>query len=473
MKNVKFYTLVAVLCLLSNSTFAISKGDIKLQITTGSFFYVDHNNCGAGIGPRAAYLGIKTTNNTVVNQNNIAVEFIKYTDNIRYSLAGGQAVSQTIPNILAGANDTLFYYSTYPCFSCACSYPTQVIFKIMDLDDGTNYLDTLGWLDTQEQISSNGGGLVGSSQVVRQDPVGGIFAYRSTYNYPKLVTGDVVYLQPTTNIDFDASSFQFESAEVITSGANSAGGIPVGNCPMSYTINGTYNAFSITVEFRFRIKQNGSTYAFPYNSATSGAVGTKYVITNVPIYITPVNVLPVSLADFNIQPRENDVLLTWNTASEINNNYFGIERSLDGIKFQEIDRVFGKGNSNAGANYEFIDNNPVIGIVYYRLAQTDFDKTIHYSDIKSVLYKNTLAKNIRIFPNPTQGELFLTIDGSRIGNITLHIFDIRGQLIFVKAINENTSEAKLDLSDILQTGTYIVQGNMDTGESISQKIIIY
>ncbi|MDD5571345.1 MAG: T9SS type A sorting domain-containing protein, partial [Bacteroidales bacterium] len=94
--------------------------------------------------------------------------------------------------------------------------------------------------------------------------------------------------------------------------------------------------------------------------------------------------LPIELLSFNGVYENKKVPLYWSTAAEINNDYFTIERSTDGEKFEIITNVKGAGNSNTILKYSVVDNNPPQGIVYYRLKQTDFDGAYKYSDIISV-----------------------------------------------------------------------------------------
>ena len=82
----------------------------------------------------------------------------------------------------------------------------------------------------------------------------------------------------------------------------------------------------------------------------------------------------IELLFFNAKLENNTYVdLTWSTASEINNDYFTIERSQNGVYFQEFDIVEGAGNSTHKINYSLIDRDPFDGISYYRLKQTDYD----------------------------------------------------------------------------------------------------
>lgn len=85
------------------------------------------------------------------------------------------------------------------------------------------------------------------------------------------------------------------------------------------------------------------------------------------------NPLPITLLNFKCSYKNNHVYLEWATSSEINNDYFIIERSQDGIFYEDILRILGAGNSNQLIEYSSIDFNPLIGASYYRLKQVDFD----------------------------------------------------------------------------------------------------
>lgn len=97
------------------------------------------------------------------------------------------------------------------------------------------------------------------------------------------------------------------------------------------------------------------------------------------------SILPIELIDFDAIRNDRFVDLTWQTATEKNNNYFTIEKSVDGLNFISIGNVSGAGNSTDLLTYKLIDSSPTQDRVsYYRLKQTDYDGTFTYSDIISV-----------------------------------------------------------------------------------------
>jgi hypothetical protein len=100
------------------------------------------------------------------------------------------------------------------------------------------------------------------------------------------------------------------------------------------------------------------------------------IIGNVP--------LPITLVEFNASPHQNNIMTNWTTSAEINNDYFTVERSQNGVEFIPIGRVEGAGNSDYEINYFLIDKEFESGINYYRLKQTDYDGKETYSQIVSV-----------------------------------------------------------------------------------------
>ena len=113
-------------------------------------------------------------------------------------------------------------------------------------------------------------------------------------------------------------------------------------------------------------------------------------------------VLPVDLVDFTLSQNEkNTVSLNWQTATEVNNDYFLIERSYNAREFVEIGKVDGVGNSSDIEIYTFIDERPELNRpVYYRLKQVDFDGTFEYSLIKKIIIEQATISIEKVYPNP-------------------------------------------------------------------------
>lgn len=173
--------------------------------------------------------------------------------------------------------------------------------------------------------------------------------------------------------------------------------------------------------------------------------------------------LPIELLDFSAKKQGNKVLLEWSTTSELNNNYFTIERSLEGHVFNDIGRVAGAGNSSELRLYNLIDESPENGYNYYRLKQTDFDGTVNTHNIEVVKFDGEeFLPSISLFPNPNDGnEVWLNASGLNEGRYQIQIRATNGQILVNQIVNisseENLIETQLYLSKKLPKGVYMVQ----------------
>jgi hypothetical protein len=138
--------------------------------------------------------------------------------------------------------------------------------------------------------------------------------------------------------------------------------------------------------------------------STAGAIGfstgTAY---NNELCFTPSN-LPIELLSFDAKVVGSRVMLNWITASEINNDYFTVDRSADGINFTSISKINGVGNSTKMLSYSSIDDTPLDGISYYRLIQTDFNGETSSSKLKAVEFNESYDFHLKIYPNPFTNE---------------------------------------------------------------------
>lgn len=174
--------------------------------------------------------------------------------------------------------------------------------------------------------------------------------------------------------------------------------------------------------------------------------------------------LSVELLNFDAFYNGKNVDLKWTTATEINNDYFTVERSRDGINFEAIFTMKGKGNSTNQINYNGVDENPKNGISYYRLKQTDFDGTFSYSEIKSIEISDN---KFNVYPNPTQTGL-LTISSETDSYYNIKIFDVLGKIIFETPSTNLVSQ--IDLT-AYNKGIYFIQITSDNTSYI--KKILY
>jgi alpha-tubulin suppressor-like RCC1 family protein len=165
--------------------------------------------------------------------------------------------------------------------------------------------------------------------------------------------------------------------------------------------------------------------------------------------------LPVELLSFTGKSLSNSILLEWSTASEINNDYFTIEKSRDGIAFSELGKINGAGNSTQLNSYSLIDENPFSGTNYYRLKQTDFDGKYSYSEIIAVKLFSS-PHDIFLFPNPAAHYSSVNFYLDNIEQVQIDLFDITGRKIkelFNGNLLAGKQEIKIDIGNI-ENGIY-------------------
>jgi hypothetical protein len=129
-------------------------------------------------------------------------------------------------------------------------------------------------------------------------------------------------------------------------------------------------------------------------------------------------VLPVTLLYFNAQAQAGEtVQLTWSTAIEINNDHFTIERSTDGIHYNVISTIAGKGDHNEPVDYVYIDHTPDQGSNFYRLSQTDRDGKVRILGVKTVTMQDI---RLRVGPNPAVNAVHVSFNSGTWREIKLY-----------------------------------------------------
>ena len=163
--------------------------------------------------------------------------------------------------------------------------------------------------------------------------------------------------------------------------------------------------------------------------------------------------LPIELLSFTGKNNDDVNELYWNTATEVNNNYFTIEKSQDGEIFELVDVISGAGNSSQEINYSLNDNNPYEGTSYYRLKQTDYDEKYSYSDIIAIKKEN--KTKLVIYPNPSNNAILISNFGKSLSSSSLKVYDTQGRLVLNRILEEET-DYKLDISTLVN-GLYFIK----------------
>jgi hypothetical protein len=185
--------------------------------------------------------------------------------------------------------------------------------------------------------------------------------------------------------------------------------------------------------------------------------------------------LPVELLFFDAVQVGNSILLEWSTAAEINNDYFTIERSENGLEFREISRVPGSGTTEQPVDYHYMDTRPLPGLSYYRLKQTDFDGTSETFRMVAVQYSGIAEQELNVFPNPLAGDV-LRIEAQNFlpgKEATVTVTDLSGRMLIRRQYEVKTSgvfRAELDALGQLPPGIYLLD-LVGTQDRITRRFI--
>jgi hypothetical protein len=170
-------------------------------------------------------------------------------------------------------------------------------------------------------------------------------------------------------------------------------------------------------------------------------------------------VLPVELLNFSAKDNgDGTVKITWETASELNNNFFTIERSSEGTTYDNVGTVKGNGTTKEKKRYDYQDLSAVAGRSYYRLSQTDLDGTTEvFSPVMvEVTSSGATASSISVYPNPLVGRnLTIELPASEVGMV--YILNSAGKAIVTQKVDGSTKSIALELESDLAPGLYHVK----------------
>lgn len=261
----------------------------------------------------------------------------------------------------------------------------------------------------------------------------------------------------TTRVYFTDNEFQNVKNEV-----NRQGG----------TINTPYDLIAFCFDESFSINPDptlatphvgATTENFNQHSHTIGTIGANGHFVEIIVNkfsgggiggSTVGRILPIELVDFTVSEVEKEVEIKWTTVAEVANAYFAVMHSIDGIRFREIDRLDGAGSSSTPTNYRTFDENPSLGLNYYRLKQIDIDGKSTLSEIKVLKFRGT--KFIDIVPTMVINQARIDIPIPFDIGASIKIFDSNGRLVLQSRFLSNEQRKTLDLSK-LSTGNYLVK----------------
>ncbi|MCC7231713.1 MAG: T9SS type A sorting domain-containing protein [Bacteroidia bacterium] len=165
---------------------------------------------------------------------------------------------------------------------------------------------------------------------------------------------------------------------------------------------------------------------------------------------------PIELLNFTAVSDNTQVNLAWTTATEINNNYFTVEKSRDGRNFTPVVSVPGAGNSTFSLSYKAVDEEPYQGVSYYRLKQTDYDGKYTYSDLVPIKFESQ-AGLVVLNPNPAHDDLSVIVYSQDHVPGIITIISSQGQKVFEtsKELEKGINRISVDLTGMAK-GVYFV-----------------
>ena len=215
---------------------------------------------------------------------------------------------------------------------------------------------------------------------------------------------------------------------------------------------------------------NGATYyalVLNTNSINGSTVYSTGATTN--------GVLPVELTSFSASITGNSVSLKWNTATEVNNYGFNIERGVQNQELQKIAFIKGHGNSNSPKSYSFVDASAPVGNVIYTLVQIDYDGTskIIGTTLVTVVAPTTYALK-QNYPNPFNPATIINYELPKFSHVTLKVYNLLGQEV---AALVNTTQNAGSYSVNFSTNRYGMSSGiyfyrLDTGNYSQMKKMV-
>ncbi len=183
--------------------------------------------------------------------------------------------------------------------------------------------------------------------------------------------------------------------------------------------------------------------------------------------------LPVELGDFDAQPSVDGVQVTWFTYTETNNDYYTLERSVDAETYDVVATIQGGGNSTVALNYSHTDKEPLPGVSYYRLIQTDYDGQFEVFD-PVVVRMNTSSTTVNVTPNPADGNtVTVNVDECEEAQmVRVNLKDSSGKTVYSSGqpCTGGQADHQIDI-DHLPGGMYFLQSTGTTINTVKRLII--
>ena len=243
-----------------------------------------------------------------------------------------------------------------------------------------------------------------------------------------------------------------------------------------------FKTVSVTFDDGTHITSPGISNSQPLTVAATGTVdGVNYVQFNgvssfsggTAAKTIGVNsaILPIDLLSFDATKKGKDVELTWATATEINNDFFTVERLSPEGEWISIGTVEAAGTTKELQHYSLWDLEPYAGLNYYRLKQTDFDGTFEYSDVRVVEFEDLSGISLKVIPNPSNGNFDVEVNSGEEKELEVLLVDGTGRVVKHSKHRSLDGNYKLYFGNIA-TGSYLLKA-ITKNYVKTEKVIIH
>lgn len=207
----------------------------------------------------------------------------------------------------------------------------------------------------------------------------------------------------------------------------------------------------INIELRSPNFPNGNLVnAFAMDDFSFGEI---YSVTKTVDVTTANCVLPVQFLSFHISENKGIAFLNWQTATEKDASHFIIQKSYDGINYEDLGSIKAGGNSTSVLAYSFADVISSLGLVYYRLKQVDYNGDYYFSPVRTINHHSD--RSLKIYPNPSDNSFNIQFNNPSDNQGLLNVYSISGSLI--EGGISITGNGKLTFGETLPNGVYILE----------------
>ncbi len=217
---------------------------------------------------------------------------------------------------------------------------------------------------------------------------------------------------------------------------------------------GTVTATGLTIGQTYRLMVDGN----------AGSI-CDFVVSN--WTATGIIVLGVTYTDFSAVGMQDGNLIKWETSTEINSDYFEVERSIDGVNFEELKEIDGMGTKYSPTTYSYFDNYRIPGTIYYRLKHVDEDGERSYSDI--LVLQKAPGELVSVYPNPVTDQLFVNL--THENPIKVSVYSAEGLLVGIYEMSNTGNETISIPTKQLKSGVYLLKFSGDIKVIETQKFI--